>query len=136
MNSRVKNKINISSAKSSTDKPITNQRSKKITNEILDELNEDSNTYIKDSDVKVNLNNDDLRKIGQNEQMIEEEEIFKKFLIENDENKKEFLNEPTKEKESDDKVVSGWGPWASDTKVIQAKEFLKKKRTKRWKRKN
>jgi len=132
LNARIKNKINISSNKNNdVDKrpTSTNAANNKITNEVLEELNDEAKTYNKESDEKVNLNEDDLKRIVQNEQMIEDEEIFKKFLIQNDENKKEFLNEPEKkEKEQNQKILSGWGSWAGDTKVIQAKEFLKKKR--------
>ena len=67
-------------------------------------------TFNKESDEKLNLNEDDLRRIVQNDKMIEDEEIFQKFLIQNDENKKEFLNEPSKkEKEQNQKILSGWG---------------------------
>jgi hypothetical protein len=53
-------------------------------------------TFNKESDEKENLNEDDLRIIVQNDKMIEDEEIFQKFLIQNNENKKEFLNELAK----------------------------------------
>jgi hypothetical protein len=67
-------------------------------------------TFNKESNEKVNLNEDDLRIIVQNDKMIEDEEIFQKFLIQNNENKKEFLNElAKKEKEQNQKILSSWG---------------------------
>jgi U3 small nucleolar RNA-associated protein 14 len=129
LNSRVKNKISVSTTNINQTDPIKKDKKQKITNEVLEELNEEAKGYIKETDAKVNFNEDDLKRIVQNEQMIEDDEVFQKYLIQNDENKKEFLNEPKKsEKEFDSKIVSGWGSWAGDTKAIQAKEFLKKKR--------
>ena len=71
--------------------------------------------------------------------MISEENInedintFNNFLIENDINKKEFLENENKEqleeiKKNNPEFVPGWGSWAGDDNEIKVKEFLKKKR--------
>jgi U3 small nucleolar RNA-associated protein 14 len=60
------------------------------------------------------------------EELKEDEEFFNKFLVKNEDNKKDFFTEPTK-KENDD-ILTGWGSWAGDTKAINTKDFLRKKR--------
>ena len=73
------------------------------------------------------------------QQMIDEENInedinnFNQFLVQNDENKKEFLENENKEqleeiKKNNPEFMPGWGTWAGDDPTIQAKEFLRKKR--------
>ena len=96
---------------------------------MLNELNNDAKKFIKDENIKVDLNGDDLKKLVQMEDINDDEEYFQKFLIENNENKNEFLTEAKpKINENDITKFSGWGSWAGESKVIQAKEFLKKKR--------
>ena len=71
--------------------------------------------------------------------MINEENInedintFNNFIVENDINKKEFLDNENKEqleeiKKNNPEFIPGWGTWAGDDNEIKAKEFLKKKR--------
>jgi U3 small nucleolar RNA-associated protein 14 len=61
------------------------------------------------------------------DELKEDEEFFNRFLVRNDENKKDFF-ESTQEKKQDPDFLSGWGSWAGDTKAINTKEFLQKKR--------
>jgi U3 small nucleolar RNA-associated protein 14 len=75
------------------------------------------------------LDEDDLKKILQAEDIKEDEALLSKFLIENNENKKEFFEETFKKDNSaNDGFTPGWGSWAGESKNIQAKEFLRKKR--------
>ena len=128
------NKKNIGSNK------IENKKNKKgitITKDTIKKINENTK--------KINESNDNNKKLDvkfDNEtlqQMIEEENInedinnFNQFLVENDENKKEFLENENKEqleeiKKNNPEFMPGWGTWAGDDPTIQAKEFLRKKR--------
>ena len=128
------NKKNIISNK------IDNKKNKKqitITKDIIKKINENTK--------KINETNDNNKKLDikfDNEtlqQMIDEENInedinnFNQFLFENDENKKEFLENENKEqleeiKKNNPEFMPGWGTWAGDDPTIQAKEFLRKKR--------
>jgi Fic family protein len=70
-----------------------------------------------------------LRKLAELEELKDDEEFFNKFLLKNDENKKEFFNEASDKKvDKGPDLMSGWGSWAGDTKSINTKEFLRKKR--------
>ncbi len=89
-------------------------------------MNDEAEKYLSKNN-EFEFNEDDLKKIVELEEIKEDEEFFSKFIMQNDENKKEFLNEAHEKQEESD-FLSGWGSWAGDTKAINAKEFLKKKR--------
>jgi U3 small nucleolar RNA-associated protein 14 len=78
--------------------------------------------------MKLDLNEADLKRLITYEQINEDEELFSKFLIQNDENKKEFFEESKEKPISDSNLLSGWGSWAGDSKSSQTKDFLRKKR--------
>ena len=120
---KIDNKIN--------KKPIT------ITKDAIKKINENTK--------KINENNEKTKKLDVKfdtealQQMIDEENInedinnFNQFLVENDENKREFLENENKEqleeiKKNNPEFMPGWGTWAGDDPTIQAKEFLRKKR--------
>ena len=113
------------------------QKAPAITKEALKKINENTK--------KINETNENNKKIDMKfdedtlQQMIDEENInedintFNNFLIENNINKKEFLEEENKEqlneiKKNNPEFIPGWGSWAGDDTQIKAKEFLKKKR--------
>ena len=134
------------------DNKINNNKKNKDMNKIENKKNKKQITITKDTIKKINENtkkinesNDNNKKLDvkfDNEtlqQMIEEENInedinnFNQFLVENDENKKEFLENENKEqleeiKKNNPEFMPGWGTWAGDDPTIQAKEFLRKKR--------
>jgi U3 small nucleolar RNA-associated protein 14 len=101
---------------------------KTITAQTLNELNDDAKQMIRPEDSKVDLNAEDIKRLVQMEEINEDEEMFNKFLVQNDDNKKEFLEESKPKVQENTKILSGWGSWAGDTKVLNAKEFLRKKR--------
>ena len=134
------------------DNTINNNKKNKELNKIENKKNKKQITITKDTIKKINENtkkinesNDNNKKLDvkfDNEtlqQMIDEENInedinnFNQFLVENDENKKEFLENENKEqleeiKKNNPEFMPGWGTWAGDDPTIQAKEFLRKKR--------
>ena len=134
------------------DNKINNNKKNKDINKIENKKNKKQITITKDTIKKINENtkkinesNDNNKKLDvkfDNEtlqQMIDEENInedinnFNQFLVENDENKKEFLENENKEqleeiKKNNPEFMPGWGTWAGDDPTIQAKEFLRKKR--------
>ena len=134
------------------DNTINNNKKNKELNKIENKKNKKQITITKDTIKKINENtkkinesNDNNKKLNvkfDNEtlqQMIDEENIkedinnFNQFLVENDENKKEFLENENKEqleeiKKNNPEFMPGWGTWAGDDPTIQAKEFLRKKR--------
>ena len=134
------------------DNTINNNKKNKELNKIENKKNKKQITITKDTIKKINENtkkinesNDNNKKLDvkfDNEtlqQMIDEENInedinnFNQFLVENDENKKEFLDNENKEqleeiKKNNPEFMPGWGTWAGDDPTIQAKEFLRKKR--------
>jgi len=134
------------------DNKINNNKNNKDMNKIENKKNKKQITITKDTIKKINENtkkinesNDNNKKLDvkfDNEtlqQMIDEENInedinnFNQFLVENDENKKEFLDNENKEqleeiKKNNPEFMPGWGTWAGDDPIIQAKEFLRKKR--------
>ncbi len=108
-------------------------------------ITKDSLNKISEDTKKINELNEKNQKIDIKftpealQQMINEENInedisnFNNFLIENDINKKEFIEQENKSaldeiKKNNPEFVPGWGSWAGDEKMIKAKEFLKKKR--------
>ena len=134
------------------DNKINNNKKNKEMNKIENKKNKKQITITKDTIKKINENtkkinesNDNNKKLDvkfDNEtlqQMIDEVNInedinnFNQFLVENDENKKEFLENENKEqleeiKKNNPEFMPGWGTWAGDDPTIQAKEFLRKKR--------
>jgi len=125
----IDNEINKTS-KDNNNNDFNNNNSKsksRITNEILNELNDDAEAAMKDKK-KPALSNEELRKIVEIEEIQQDEELFKKFLVANDTNKKEFLEKPKEKLEDNPNFLSGWNSWAGESKEIQAKEFLRKKR--------
>jgi len=129
-NARRNNKIEIenSSEKNNND---TNenfrQKKSKITNEILNELNEDAEEALKNKN-KDNFTPEEIKKIVEIEEIQKDEELFNKFLVQNETNKKEFLQKPKEELQENPNFLTGWNSWAGDSKEIKAKEFLRKKR--------
>ena len=108
-------------------------------------INKEMLKKIDENTKKINEKNENNKKIDIKfdadtlNQMINEENInedintFNNFLIENDINKQEFLENENKEqleeiKKKVPEFVPGWGSWAGDDNQIKAKEFLKKKR--------
>ena len=112
-------------------KPITITKNtiKKI-NENAKKINEkDENN--KKLDIKFDA--DALQNMIDEENINEDINNFNQFLVQNDENKKEFLENENKEqleeiKKNNPEFMPGWGTWAGDDPTIQAKEFLRKKR--------
>ena len=112
-------------------KPITITKNtiKKI-NENVKKINE-NNENNKKLDIKFDA--DALQNMIDEENINEDINNFNQFLVQNDENKKEFLENENKEqleeiKKKNPEFMPGWGTWAGDDPTIQAKEFLRKKR--------
>ena len=134
------------------DNTINNNKKNKELNKIENKKNKKQITITKDTIKKINENTKKINESNNNnkkldikfdnetlQQMIDEENInkdinnFNQFLVENDENKKEFLENENKEqleeiKKNNPEFMPGWGTWAGDDPTIQAKEFLRKKR--------
>ena len=134
------------------DNKINNNKKNKEMNKIENKKNKKQITITKDTIKKINENTKKINESNNNnkkldvkfdnetlQQMIDEENInedinnFNQFLVENDENKKEFLENENKEqleeiKKNNPEFMPGWGTWAGDDPTIQAKEFLRKKR--------
>ena len=131
------------------DNNLKNEKNKKILNKNekhnTTTITKDSLKKINDETKKINQDNDKNKKIDIKfdsetlQQMINEENInedintFNHFLVENDINKQEFLENENKEqleeiKKKNPEFIPGWGAWAGDDNEIKAKEFLKKKR--------
>ena len=113
-------------------KNITSSDLNKITTEAKNILNSYENKNESDN-IKINLTPNELQKIINEDDIIADTEQFNKFIIENEENKKEFLENENKEKieqikKENPQFMSGWGSWAGDSKEIKTKEFLKKKK--------
>ena len=111
---------------------ITSSDINKISTEAKNILNSYENKN-ESQNIKINLTPNELQKIINEDDKIVDAEQFNKFIIENEENKKEFLENENKEKieqikKENPKFMSGWGSWAGDSKEIKTKEFLKKKR--------
>ena len=112
-------------------KPITITKNtiKKI-NENVKKINE-KNENNKKLDIKFDA--DALQNMIDEENINEDINNFNQFLVENNENKKEFLENENKEqleeiKKNNPEFIPGWGTWAGEDPNIQAKEFLRKKR--------
>ena len=108
-----------------------------ITKDTINKINEntkkinENNDYKKKIDIK--FDNETLQQMIDEENMNEDISMFNQFLVENDENKKEFLENENKEqleeiKKNNPEFMPGWGTWAGEDPNIQAKEFLRKKR--------
>ena len=134
------------------DNKINNNKKNKEMNKIENKKNKKQITITKDTIKKINENTKKINESNNNnkkldvkfdnetlQQMIDEVNInedinnFNQFLVENDENKKEFLENENKEqleeiKKNNPEFMPGWGTWAGDDPTIQAKEFLRKKR--------
>jgi U3 small nucleolar RNA-associated protein 14 len=124
INSRRSNKIEDDPKNNKKDKKSS---SNKITSDLLNSLDEEAKKFIKPENTKIDLSADELKKVLQEEEIKDDEEMFKSFLVENDTNKKEFV-ESSKPQPKESNFLSGWGSWAGDTKTINAKDFLRKKR--------
>ena len=126
-------------------KAQNNQNKKKDKKNKVVSINKEMLKKIDENTKKINEKNENNKKIDIKfdadtlNQMINEENInedintFNNFLIENDINKQEFLENENKEqleeiKKKVPEFVPGWGSWAGDDNQIKAKEFLKKKR--------
>ena len=126
-------------------KAQNNQNKKKDKKNKVVSINKEMLKKIDENTKKINEKNETNKKIDIKfdadtlNQMINEENInedintFNNFLIENDVNKQEFLENENKEqleeiKKKVPEFVPGWGSWAGDDNQIKAKEFLKKKR--------
>ena len=126
-------------------KAQNNQNKKKDKKNKVVSINKEMLKKIDENTKKINEKNENNKKIDIKfdadtlNQMINEENInedintFNNFLIENDINKQEFLENENKEqleeiKKKVPEFVPGWGSWAGDDNQIKAKEFLRKKR--------
>jgi len=126
-------------------KEKNNQIKKKDKKNKVVSINKEMLKKIDENTKKINEKNEKNKKVDIKfdadtlNQMINEENInedintFNNFLIENDINKQEFLENENKEqleeiKKKVPEFVPGWGSWAGDDNQIKAKEFLKKKR--------
>ena len=126
-------------------KTQNNQNKKKDKTNKVVTINKETLKKIDENTKKINEKNENNKKVDLKfdadtlNQMINEENInedintFNNFLIENDINKQEFLENENKEqleeiKKKVPEFVPGWGSWAGEDNQIKAKEFLKKKR--------
>ena len=136
-NKNVNKENNKSDNKDKNNNKKKKQKAPTITKDTLKKINDDTK--------KINENNENNKKIDIKfdadtlQQMINEENInedintFNNFLVENDINKQEFLENENKEqleeiKKNNPEFMPGWGTWAGDDNEIKAKEFLRKKR--------
>ena len=108
---------------------INKEMLKKI-DENTKKINEKNETNKK---IDIKFDADTLNQMINEENINEDINTFNNFLIENDINKQEFLENENKEqleeiKKKVPEFVPGWGSWAGDDNQIKAKEFLKKKR--------
>ena len=108
---------------------ITKDTIKKI-NENTKKINENNE---KDKKLDIKFDNETLQQMIDEENINEDINNFNQFLVENDENKRDFLENENKEqleeiKKNNPEFMPGWGTWAGDDPTIQAKEFLRKKR--------
>ena len=129
MNFEEKEKIREDNKKNKKPITITKDTIKRI-NENTKKINE-SNDNNKKLDIK--FDNETLQQMIDEENINEDINNFNQFLVENDENKREFLENENKEqleeiKKNNPEFMPGWGTWAGDDPTIQAKEFLRKKR--------
>ena len=108
-----------------------------ITKDMINKINENTKKINENNDNKkkidVKFDNETLQQMIDEENMNEDISMFNQFLVENDENKKEFLENENKEqleeiKKNNPEFMPGWGTWAGEDPNIQSKEFLRKKR--------
>ena len=108
-----------------------------ITKDTINKINENTKKINENNDNKkkidIKFDNETLQQMIDEENMSEDISMFNQFLVENDENKKEFLENENKEqleeiKNNNPEFMPGWGTWAGEDPNIQAKEFLRKKR--------
>ena len=108
-----------------------------ITKDTINKINENTKKINENNDNKkkidIKFDNETLQQMIDEENMNEDINMFNQFLVENDENKKEFLENENKEqleeiKKNNPEFMPGWGTWAGEDPNIQAKEFLRKKR--------
>ena len=108
-----------------------------ITKDTINKINENTKKINENNDNKkkidIKYDNETLQQMIDEENMNEDISMFNQFLVENDENKKEFLENENKEqleeiKKNNPEFMPGWGTWAGEDPNIQAKEFLRKKR--------
>ena len=129
INNNLNNKNNNKNPKNKKLKNITSSDINKISNEAKEILKKEE----KEENIKINLTPNELQKIINEDEIKADVEQFNKFIIENEENKKEFLENENKERidkirKENPEFMSGWGSWTGESKEIKAKEFLKKKR--------
>ena len=110
--------------------PVITKANLKQIDEDAKKINENNE---KSKKVDIKFDADTLQKMIDEENMNEDVKKFNNFLIENDINKKEFLENENQEKldkikKDNPEFTPGWGSWAGDDNQIKAKEFLRKKR--------
>ena len=113
-----------------------NKRNKEDSNIInadaLKEINNDAKIYAKELDNKIAVTEEDYKKIIELDNINNENEFINKFLVKNKQNEIEFFEEQkskaVKNLEEESKCVQGWDSWAGDTKIIQSKQYLMRKR--------
>ena len=126
---KLKNK-NIKKEKKNQKAPTINKNTFNQMNEEIKKINEKNEQNTK---VDIKFDADTLQQMINEENINEDINAFNNFLIENDVNKQEFLENENKEqleqiKKENPEFMPGWGAWAGDDSQIKAKEFLKKKR--------
>jgi len=103
-----------------------------INADILNEINNEAKDYSKNLEKKAEIDEEDYKKIIELENINNENEFVNKFLVKNKQNEIEFFQEQknaaVKKIEDDNQFVQGWDSWAGDSKAIQSKEYLRKKR--------
>jgi U3 small nucleolar RNA-associated protein 14 len=123
--------------KKSKIKKKNTQKAPVITKDTLKKINEDTKKINEANDknqkVDIKFDTDTLQQMINEENINEDINTFNNFLIENEINKQEFLENENKEqleeiKKNNPEFIAGWGSWAGDDNEIKVKEFLKKKR--------
>jgi hypothetical protein len=103
-----------------------------INADTLNEINNEAKDYSKNLEKKAEIDEEDYKKIIELENINNENEFVNKFLVKNKQNEIEFFQEQknaaVKKIEDDNQFVQGWDSWAGDSKAIQSKEYLRKKR--------
>ena len=125
VNKKLKNKI-----KNTQKAPVITKDTLKKINEDTKKINEAND---KNQKVDIKFDADTLQQMINEENINEDINTFNNFLIENEINKQEFLENENKEqleeiKKNNPEFIAGWGSWAGDGNEIKVKEFLKKKR--------
>jgi len=98
----------------------------------LNQINDDAKAYTKDLENRVDVTEEDYRKIIELDNIEKENDFVNKFLVKNKQNEIEFFEDQksaaVKKMEDSSQFVQGWDSWAGDSKAIQSKEYLRKKR--------